>query len=827
MKKYVPHLIALATFLVITYAFFAPIFSGKELRQGDVNNWKGMSKEITDFKDKTGEWTYWTNSMFGGMPAYQIAAKYPGNFMEYIDDVVTLGLPHPADYLFLYMLGFYFLLVVLGVDKRVSIVGAIAFAFSSYYLIFIEAGHNSKAHAIGYMAPVIAGLILTYRGRLFLGAAITGLALALELYTNHLQITYYLGLISVLLVITFLVDAIKNKKLPYFIKSSILLGVVAGIAVLPNITNLMATQEYGKYSTRGPSELTSDKENKTTGLDRDYITDWSYGIDETFTFLVPEFKGGASEPISANHKDLVKNLDGQYKDAVGSWGSYVGEQAFTSGPVYVGAIIVFLFVLGLFVVEGQLKWWLAGSTLLSIFLGWGRNFMSFTNLFLDYVPGYDKFRAVTTILILAEFTIPLLAILAVDKLLKEEDFFAKYKKKIIASGAIVAALAAMIWMSPSTFTNLTNEKDERLVMQQVKGADNPKGIADAFIAELATAREKIISADAGRSLFFILIAFALVFTYAKYRYKKEILIYGLLVIIAIDMISVDRRYLSSDDFVKKSSNAIPFPETAADQFIKSDPAKSFRVLNLTADVFNDAGTSYYHQSIGGYHGAKLKRYKELIDYSLTPEMSAMISVLRNRDSLTEQVIYNQPVINMLNTKYFIINPEAPPLQNKGALGNAWFVGGVKWVANADSEIAALRNFDPKAVAIIDQRYKDALAGSALVNDLTSTITLDDYKPNHLTYTSQSAGDQLAVFSEIYYDKGWNAYIDGKLTPYVRANYVLRAMKIPSGNHKIEWKFEPEVIATGTKLSYAGSVLLFVFLGVSLFLEYRKTKEVKN
>ena len=823
MKKFLPHLIAFAAFLAITFAFFSPLFGGKELRQGDINNWKGMSKEIVDYKDKTGEWTYWTNSMFGGMPSYQISAGYPGNYIDSIDKVISLGLPSPASYLFLYMIGFYFLLIVLGVDKRISIIGAIAFAFSSYYLIFIEAGHNSKAHAIGYMAPVIAGIVMAYRGRILLGAAITGLMLALELNANHLQITYYLGMMSALLVLAFLYEAIRGKTIASFAKTTALLAVVAVLAVLPNITNLWATQEYGKYSTRGPSELTSDKENKTSGLDRDYITDWSYGIDETFTFLVPDFKGGASEAIATNNKDAVKAVDGQYREAVGSWEAYMGDQAFTSGPVYVGAIIVLLFVIGLFVVEGPLKWWLGASTLLSLLLGWGRNLMWFTNLFLDYVPGYDKFRAVTTILVLAEFTMPLLAILALDKMLREEGFFEKYKKKLYISFGIVAGITVLIWMSPTMFTNMTTEKDHTRLMQQLKGAENPNAIADAFLNDLAIAREHIVSSDAARSFLFILFAAALIWSFTRYRYTKEIFIYGLLALIAADEITVDRRYLGDEDFVKKSANVIPFPETVADQAIKVDPTKSYRVLNLAANTFNDASTSYYHQSIGGYHGAKLKRYKELIDYCITPEMSDMIGAFQKRDSSIEIAISSQPVLNMLNMKYIIYNSEAPPMVNRGALGNAWFVNGVQWVANADSEIATLRGFNPKAVAVVDNRFKDVIGNWNGPVDPASSIVLDEYKPNRLMYSSNSSSEQLAVFSEIYYDKGWNAYIDGQKTNYVRANYVLRAMKIPAGSHKIEWKFEPEVVVVGGKIAMAGSLLLILFVIGAIGMELKKAK----
>ncbi len=822
MKKYLPHLVAIVAFVVITFLYFAPLLGGKELKQSDIANWEGMSKEITDFQATSGEFTYWTNSMFGGMPGYQISAIYPFTILKYVDTVLTLGLPTPANYLFLFMAGFYFLLITLGVDKRLAIVGAVGFAFSSYFLIFIGTGHNSKVHAIGYMAPVIAGIIMTYRGRILLGASITGLALALELYANHLQITYYLMMIVVLLSLVFLYEAVISKKIADFIKASALLGVVALLAVASNITSLWATQEYGKYSTRGPSELTVNKENQTTGLDRDYITDWSYGIGETFTLLIPNFKGGASEAISQNNKEALKSVDSNYRQYVGSFGAYFGDQPFTGGPLYIGAILIMLFVIGLFIVEGPLKWWILASTILSILLSWGKYFMSFTNFFLDNVPGYDKFRAVTTILIVAEFTIPLMAVLAVDKMIKEENFFSNYKKKLMMAMGIVIGFVLLVKLSPGTFTRLYTDREYEQVSASVKGQQNPQQIVDEFFSAVSTAREEIVSSDAGRSLILLILAGALVYGFSRFRFRQEFLIYGLLLLIAIDLIGVDRRYVDSDSFVRKTASSAPFPESAADQMIKTDPTLSYRVLNIAANTFNDASTSYYHQSIGGYHGAKLKRYKELIDYRLTPEMATLRTALQKPDSSLEQKNSSLSALNMLNTKYIIYNPEAQPLVNPGALGNAWFVSEFKLVPNSDAEIAALNNFNPKTTAIIDQRYNEKLSGLTLQADSSASIKMTSYKPNHLTYESNATTDQLAVFSEIYYDKGWNAYVDGKSVEYVRADYVLRAMRIPSGKHQVEWKFEPTVVTTGSKITLAGSLLLILFFLGVVYKEFKSS-----
>ncbi|HQV99783.1 MAG TPA: YfhO family protein [Bacteroidia bacterium] len=826
MKKYLPHVVALLAFVVITFLYFSPMLGGKELKQSDIANWEGMSKEITDFQAKTGEFTYWTNSMFGGMPGYQISAVYPYTLFKYVDNILTLGLPTPANYLFLFMAGFYFLLITLKVDRRVAIMGAVGFAFSSYFILFIGTGHNSKAHAIGYMAPIIAGIIMTYRGRVLLGASITGIALALQLYANHLQITYYLMMIVVLLAGMFFYEAIVNKKIADFFKASALLVVVALLAVASNITNLWATQEYGKYSTRGPSELTADKENQTTGLDRDYITDWSYGIGETFTLLIPDFKGGASEAIATNNKDALKEVDSNYRQYVGSFGSYFGDQPFTGGPLYVGAILILLFVIGLFVVEGPLKWWIVSSTLLSILLSWGKFFMSFTNFFLDNVPGYDKFRAVTTILVIAEFTIPLMAVLAVDKMIKQEDFFARYGKKLMIAMGIVIGFVFLVKISPGTFTRLYTDREYEQVSASVKGQQNSGQIVDEFFTAVSAAREHIVSSDAGRSLILLILAGALVFGFAKYRFKKEFLIYGLLVLIAIDLIGVDQRYVNSDSFSKKASHSAPFPESVADQMIKTDPTLSYRVLNIAANTFNDASTSYYHQSIGGYHGAKLKRYKELIDYRISPEMTALRTAMQKPDSSTQKVFASQTTLNMLNAKYIIYNPDAQPIVNQGALGNAWFVSEYKMVANADAELAALNNFNPKTTAIVDQRFTDKLTGLNLQADSSATIKMTGYKPNHLTYESNSNSEQLAVFSEIYYDKGWNAYVDGKSVDYVRTNYVLRAMRIPAGKHQVEWKFEPTVVATGGKITLAGSLLLILFFVGVIYKEIQSAKKAE-
>jgi len=827
MKKYLPHLIAIALFLIITLLYFAPLMSGKEIQQSDISNWKGMAKELMDFKAKTGEQTFWTNSMFGGMPTYQISAVFAANLIQYLDKIIVDTLPSPSGLVFLYLIGFYFLLITLKIDQRVAIFGALAFAFSSFFILIIEVGHNSQAHAIGYMAPVIAGIIMSYRGRIFLGAAVTGIALALELYSNHLQITYYLMMTAGILVLIELYNAIREKRIGMFGKATAMLLIAAALAVESNITSMWATQEYGKYSTRGPSDLTNDKENKTTGLDKDYITDWSYGIGETFTLLIPNFKGGASEPISKNNKDALKNVDSNFRQNIASQSAYFGDQPFVGGTSYAGAIVCMLFLLGLFIVKGPMKWWLAAASLLSVMLAWGRNFMSLTNVFIDHAPGYDKFRTVSMMLVVAEFCMPLLAAIVLDKMLKESDFFTRNKKKVNYVLIGILGVSLLILVSPGMFTSFYTQQEYDQVVQSVKGQNIPQDTIDSFFVSLSAARKSILEADALRTFFMLILGGALVWTFVRYRYDQKYFVYGMILVVMIDLVPVARRYLNNDSFSRKKPDSAAWPMTQADQYILQDTTKSFRVLNIAVNTFNDASTSYYHQSIGGYHGAKLKRYKELIDYNLIQELTTIRTAMSQQDSTFPQKLVSQPALNMLNTKYVIYNGEAAPVINHGALGNAWFANEIRYVPNADSEIAAVNQFDPKNTVIVDQKFKEVFNGFNPSSDSAASIRLTDYKPNHLTYSSSASSDQLAVFSEIYYDKGWNAYIDGKLSSYARADYVLRAMKIPAGNHVVEFKFEPQVVATGEKISLASSALLLLMAIGFGWMEFRKKPEEKS
>ncbi|OQX76258.1 MAG: hypothetical protein B6D64_10210 [Bacteroidetes bacterium 4484_276] len=797
-----PYLVAIIIFILIATIYFSPVLEGKKLKPNDVTNFKGMSKEIVDFREKTGEEPLWTNSMFGGMPAYQISTEYNGNLMRYVDYIFRLGLPYPIWIVFLYMIGFYILLLVLRVNPWLAITGAIAFGFSSYFFIIIEAGHNSKAHAIGYMAPVVAGFILTYRRKYLLGGLMTLLFLALELKSGHPQITYYLMLALLLFGITELVSAIREKNYLPFIKSSAVLIIAILLAVLTNITSLWATWEYGKYTIRGKTELSTEKENRTSGLDKDYATQWSYGIDETLTLLIPDAKGGASGVIGKN-ESVLKGVDSRFKEYVAtSANRYWGNQPFTSGPVYAGAIVMFLFFLGLFTVKGKLKWWILAATILSIMLSWGKNFMPLTEFFLDYFPGYNKFRAVSMILVIAELMIPILAVLALLQILDDPKSFTK-KLKIFGypvnpfylAFGLTGGLALLFALFPGAFFNfLSDQEIQSIASQQQSDPTYGKQLAE-FFANVEIARKNIFKADAIRSFIYILLAAGVIFAFAKNKLKKEYAIGLVTLLILIDMWSVDKRYLNNDSFVRKSKTEEPFKMTKADQFILKDKDPDFRVLNLTVDPFADASTSYFHKSIGGYHGAKLRRYQELYDHQLKNKM-------------------NMAVLNMLNTKYIIQpdnNKQPTVMPNIQACGNAWFVKDIKWVKNADEELAALSDFDPEKIAVIDEQFKPDLEGFTPTNDSTALIKLISYAPNHLKYQVNTHNDQLAVFSEIYYPKGWNAYVDGKLAPHIRVDYVLRAMVIPAGKHLVEFKFEPKAYYIGEKISLASSLLVLLLV----------------
>ena len=751
-----------------------------------------MSKEVQDFRETTGEEALWTNSMFSGMPAYQISTKYKGNLIQYVHKVLSLGIPRPANILFLYLLGFYILLLSLKIDYRLSAVGAVAFAFSSYLFIIIQAGHMTKAYALAYMPMVVASVLYTYRGNLLLGGVLTSLTVALEIYANHLQITYYLFLILVLIGFVQFYKDFKKDNITDFFKRTTILLLAAFLACGTSLTRLVTTMEYSKDSTRGKSELTNDMDNKTTGLDKDYATQWSYGISESLTLLIPNFHGGASqgelttdsETYQAlkrlpNAKKLIKNLP-----------LYWGNQPIVNGPTYAGSIVIFLFVIGLFLVRSSIKVWIILATIMSIMLAWGKNFMPLTEFFLDYFPGYNKFRAVSMILIIAEFTIPLLAFIALDKFLFDKDKLIKDMKSeklrvAKLSFYIVGGILLLFTLLPSMFFDFVGLQDAILEKN------------DWPIDALRSDRATLLSSDAWRSFIFVTLTFVLLWIYLKDKLRSQyvILIIGLLLL--ADMWTVNKRYLNDSHFVRNSKVENPYQPTQADSQILRDKDPNFRVFNQSISTFNDASTSYFHKSIGGYHGAKLKRYQEIIDNHISKG--------------------NMTVINMLNTKY-VINRNRQVQQNPAAMGNAWFVNNIKIVDNADEEITALNNLDVSTTAVVDTRFSDQIIDN--LDNTNSNITLIEYQPNYLKYSANLDTDGIAIFSEIYYDNGWNAYIDGVISPHFRANYILRGMQIPLGEHLIEFKFEPKSYLLGERVSITSSLVLLLLLVFISFKELR-------
>jgi hypothetical protein len=815
-QKFAPYIVGFVIFLLVTIIYFNPLLSGKKIHQADIVSYKGASKEIADYRDKNDKEALWTNSMFGGMPAYQISMRYPNNFLSPIDKILQFGLPRPAGIVFLYFLGFFILLLVLRVNPWLSIVGALAFGFSSYFFIILEAGHNTKAHAIAYMAPILVGIILAYRGKYLWGALFTALFLGLQIKANHPQITYYLLIIVLIYGLFELINAIKEKTYQHFLKATGVLLIAVIFAILPNITSLWTTYEYSKETIRGKTELSTDSDNRTSGLDKDYATHWSYGKAESFSLMIPNIKGGGSGYLKDNKKAL-KNLNRDVKQWVANQNHYWGNQPGTSGPVYVGAIIVFLFVLGGFIIKGRFKWVLLVATLLSLLLSWGKNFMPLTDFFLEYFPLYNKFRAVSMILVIAEFCIPILAILALNEIIKNPEvlkkkvnlFFANINATYVAFG-LTGGLSILFYLSPTTFFSFFSYM-EQAQFSQLKAGPNASQYS-MVIDGLESARISIFKADTLRSIAFILLAALMIYLYQLKKIKSNLLIIGLGVLIVFDLIPICYRYLNNDNYVRKSKMDRPFNLSKADKAILQDKSLDYRVYNFSTNTFNESATSYFHKTIGGYHGAKFRRYQELIDNHISKEIEVLIGVLTKSPTLESinKTFENLPVLNMLNAKYFILNPSNIPLKNDFALGNVWFVKEIKIVGNADEEIAVLKGFNPRQTAVIDTRFSELLKTNISV-DSTAIISLDKYEPNHLTYSSSSKTDQLAVFSEIYYAKGWNAYIDGKKVSHLRANYVLRALPIPLGEHIIEFKFEPQSYFIGRKISLVSSLLMLVLL----------------
>ena len=834
LKKCLPDAIVVALFAVISFAYFlVPVSQGKILFRHDSQAGVGMGQELTEYEQRTGEVTRWTNSLFSGMPTYQISPAYSStDGLSAVMAAYHLWLPDYVWFLFAYLLGFYILLRAFNFRQSLAALGSILWAFSSYFLIIIAAGHLWKVMALAYLPPMIAGVVLAYRGKYLWGFIVTAVFTAFEVKANHVQMTYYYLFIVLFMVVAYLVQAIREKRLQHFLKASGVLVAAALIGVAINISNLYHTWEYQKESMRGKSELTkANSANQTSsGLDRDYITQWSYGIDETMTLLVPDAKGGASVPLSQNATAMAKanpevqNMLPQLYEAVPQ---YFGTQPGTSGPVYVGAFVLFLFVLGLFIVKTPLKWALLAATILSVLLSWGHNFMGFTNFFLDYVPMYAKFRTVASILVIVEFTIPLLAALALKRIVDEPPVLTKNMKFVYASLALTAGVALVMALMPSMMGPFISEQ-ERQMLSGIQGMT--PDVQNMMLSSIATMRAAMVSADAWRSIIVIIIGVAMLLLYKAQKIKAIYLIVGISALCLIDLWQVDKRYLNDEMFVPKSERDTPQQATATDMEILKDKALSYRVLNFASGAFNENNTSYFHKSIGGYHPAKLRRYQEMIDKYIAPEMQAAMQAIGSKGGVMSEVDGRKvfPVLNMLNAKYFIVPLQGnatTQLQNPYAQGNGWFVDKLTYVVDANAEYAEVGKIDVSHEAVADKKF-EAVLGQTAANDSTATVVLTKYEPNSLTYTVNSAKGGVVVFSEVYYP-GWSATIDGQPAELGRVNYILRALNVKAGKHEVVLEFHPSSISTTETIAYVALVTLLLAICAALFVEWKKQKAAKE
>ena len=824
LKKYLLDILVVVLFAIIAFVYFMPAdMDGRILFRHDASAGKGIGHEKELFQQQTGETTRWTNSAFGGMPTYQMSPSYESDaVLNQAVKAYHLWLPDYVWYVFAYLLGFYILLRAFDFRQSLAALGSIIWAFSSYFFIIIAAGHIWKVMALAYLPPMIAGIVLAYRGKYLWGLLVTAIFAAFEVNANHVQMNYYYLFIIFFMVIAFLVDAIRKKELARFGKATAVCIVGAAIGISLNLSNLYHTWQYGQESMRGKSELVKkNAANQTnSGLDRDYITQWSYGIDETWTLLIPDAKGGASVPLAQNTTAMEK-ADPNFVQIYQQLGQYWGDQPGTSGPVYVGAFVMMLFILGLFIVKGPMKWALLAATILSVLLSWGRNFMPFTDFFLDYIPMYAKFRTVASILVIAEFTIPLLAMMALKKIVDEPEILTQKAKFVYASFGLTAGFCLLFAIMPgASFTEFISNQE----MQAFQQIDDV--YRNSLIVNLTSIRRSIFTSDCWRSFWIILIGSAFLFLYKTKKLGKEFMIAGIAVLCLVDMWMVNKRYLYDDMFVEKSVRDTPQQMTETDKIILRDKALDYRVLNLASNTFNENETSYYHKSIGGYHAAKLRRYQEMIDAHIAPEMQKTMKAVADANGDMTQVNGDSifPVLNMLNTKYFIMplqGGQTVPLQNPYAYGNAWFVDKVTYVNNANEEIDKVGKLNLRHEAVADVKFKDVL-GEGAPQDDTSIVKLVQYKPNNLTYEVTSNKGGVIVFSEIYYP-GWTATVDGQPAELGRVNYILRALNVKAGKHKVVLDFHPTSIKKTETVAYVGYVVLLLLLIVGIGLEWKKKK----
>ncbi len=824
LTTFAPHIAAILLFICISFMYFTPVLEGKQLLGHDSESWMCMAKETMDFNTTHNEVTLWTNSMFGGMPTYQISMNQPYNSIKYVEDVIHF-FPNTIYNLLLYLIGFYILLLAFRLNPWLAIVGSIAFSFASYNFIIILAGHTSKAITIAYMAPLIGSVYMAFRDRRLAGSLLTAIFLSLAIRANHVQILYYTVIVLLIFGIVEFIYSIKDKKLTEFAKSVGMLLAGAAIAVGMNATTLLTTYEYGKYTMRGDSNgLTTDNRSSQHGLNSEYITNWSYGIDETMTLLIPNFKGGASAgtltPDSETGKKLTNmgatNIDTMMKDM--QLPLYWGTQPGTSGPVYIGAIICFLFVLGFFLVDARTKWWLLPMIALTLMLSWGEHFMWLTELFIKYAPMYNKFRTVSMTLVATGFGITLMALLALKEVFNDKTDKKMLLRSVAISAGILGGIALLFAAIPSLSGSFVADSVKNPADVQLQGDYS-------FLKEtLPLDRAAMLRSDAFRSLLFVLAAAGLIWLYTKNFLKKNLAYLCFAVIILLDMIPVAKRYLNDSSFQRKRQIETLIKPTVADNAILQDKSQ-FRVLDATSNIFNDASPSYFHKNIGGYHAAKLRRYQELINMQIEKEIAQLFGTFQG--AKTPDVITNTMnslgVLNMLNMKYLIYNKEAAPLVNPYTNGNAWFVKNIRIAADANEEMKLVGEINTKTEMVVDKSFASQLR-ITLTPDSAARIALTSYKPNDLIYNFSSKSDQVAVFSEIYYDKGWTAYIAGKEVSYVRANYLLRAMPLKAGNYEIEFKFEPKSYSYGNMAALISSIALLVCILAFLFWQWKNSKK---
>ncbi len=812
IKPALPHIVAVILFIIISFAYFFPVLEGKSLKANDSMVSTINSKEIRDYREKNNQEPLWTNSVFSGMPAYLISVKFPGNLLKHVDTALRV-FKMPVSVLFLSMAGFYLMLLLFGVNPWLSAAGAIAYGLSSFFFQILAAGHNTQAIALAYMAPTIGGIYYAYRKDAVKGALLTAFMLSLEILANHAQITYYAFICILIFIIVEFIGSLRTKTFPKFLKTSLILIIPVVIAIGVNFGNLYTINEYGKYSTRGKSDLVSKDKVKSLGLDRDYIVSWSYGVDETMNLLIPNYKGGSTRPFDKDSETVKALRQNNAGSAANQVMKYWGTQPNTEGPHYMGAIVIFLFILGIVVLKGKEKWWLLIATVLSIMLAWGKNFMPLTNLFIDFFPGYNKFRAVTMILIIAQFCIPLMGFLALRDFYGGKLTRKEMMKGLKIAGGITGGILMFILLVPGIAGSFLNSYEK----------DYPSWLTEALVSD----RKALLRADAMRSLLFAIIGAGILLAFVSNKLKKEYSVILLAFFILVDLWSAGKRYLGPDRFERQAVIQKTFTPSAADAVILQDPSYH-RVLNLSVSTFNDnSPTSWFHKSVGGYHGAKLERYQELIDSSLFRELMIFSEAFDKQPATAEEIMpvfSRTSALNMLNTKYVIYNNEAPPLLNPHAMGNAWFVPKAVMAKNANEELALLKLIDVSKEAAIDIKFGDIVKSTTFGLDSADKIELVSYQPNELEYKYTAGGERLAVFSEIYYPAGWLCYIDGNESSHFRANYVLRGMILPAGSHSVKFTFRPSSYYTGNKVSLASSILLILlaagYFGAS-FLRRKK------